>query len=177
MTFQYDKLPNNGFVRIFELKPGKDGDPLQGNLRTYLRKEAPTYEALSYVWGSSERNKHMQCNDQAFMITDSLDLALRRLGLISGLRCLWIGQICIGQPFLEERSEQFSIMRDIYSGATLVNAWLDPADAGESGMAGMVISAFAKKRSYLLRAEQHFPKNEYYKNSDFLLETRQLGWL
>ncbi|EXM14380.1 Heterokaryon incompatibility [Fusarium oxysporum f. sp. vasinfectum] len=177
MTFQYDKLPNNGFVRIFELKPGKDGDPLQGNLRTYLRKEAPTYEALSYVWGSSERNKHMQCNDQAFMITDSLDLALRRLGLISGLRCLWIGQICIGQPFLEERSEQFSIMRDIYSGATLVNAWLDPADAGESGMAGMVISALAKKRSYVLRAEQHFPKNEYYKNSDFLPETRQLGWL
>ncbi|WKT51464.1 hypothetical protein QSH57_016434 [Fusarium oxysporum f. sp. vasinfectum] len=49
MTFQYDKLPNNGFFRIFELKPGKDGDPLQGNLRTYLHKEAPKYEALSYV--------------------------------------------------------------------------------------------------------------------------------
>ncbi|KAM5372372.1 hypothetical protein ACJA88_009121 [Fusarium oxysporum] len=46
MTFQYNKLPNNGFFRIFELKPGKDGDPLQGNLRTYARKETPKYEAL-----------------------------------------------------------------------------------------------------------------------------------
>ncbi|KAK2473736.1 hypothetical protein H9L39_13696, partial [Fusarium oxysporum f. sp. albedinis] len=56
MTFQYNKLPNNGFFRIFELKPGKDGDPLQGNLRTYARKETPKYEALSYVWGFSMRN-------------------------------------------------------------------------------------------------------------------------
>lgn len=73
----------------------------------------------------------MKCDDQAFMITDSLYLALRRLRSISDSRFLWIDQICIDQRSTAERSEQVSIMRDIYSGATLVNAWLGPADARE----------------------------------------------
>ncbi|KAG9495669.1 hypothetical protein J7337_012223 [Fusarium musae] len=55
MSFKYDKLPNNDLFRIFELKPGKDVDPLHGNLRTFPRKEAPAYEALSYMWGSPDR--------------------------------------------------------------------------------------------------------------------------
>ncbi|TVY68380.1 Heterokaryon incompatibility protein 6, OR allele [Fusarium oxysporum f. sp. cubense] len=160
MTFQYDKLPNNGFVRIFELKPGKDGDPLQDNLRTYLRKEAPKYEALSYVWGSSVRNQHMKCNDHEFMITNSLDLALRRLRSISDSRFLWIYQICIDQTSLEERSEQVSIMGDIYSGAAVVNTWLGPADAGEAATTTTIISTLAEAKSLENRGD-HFPENEY----------------
>ncbi|KAF5573203.1 het-6OR heterokaryon incompatibility (het-6OR allele) [Fusarium pseudocircinatum] len=161
MTFQYDKLPNNGFFRVFELHPGKDSDPLQGNLRTYLRKQAPKYEALSYVWGSSVQNQLMKLNDQTFMITDSLDVALRRLRLVGDSRCLWVDQICINQTSLDERSEQVSIMRDIYSGAALVNAWLGPADAEEASAVEMIISTLAKRRPHELRAQQYFPENEY----------------
>ncbi|KAG4261546.1 hypothetical protein FPRO03_11563 [Fusarium proliferatum] len=161
MTFQYDKLRNNDFFRVFELGPGKDSDPLQGNLRTYLRERAPKYEALSYVWGSSVQKKHMKCNDQTFMITDSLDTALRRLRLVGDSRCLWVDQICIDQTSLEERSEQVSIMREIYSGATLVNAWLGPADAEKASAVGMIISTLAKRRPYEFRKQQYFPENEY----------------
>ncbi|KAF5656054.1 heterokaryon incompatibility 6 OR allele [Fusarium circinatum] len=161
MTFQYDKLPNNGFFRVFELCPGKDSDPLQGNLRTYSRQQAPKYEALSYVWGSSVQNQHMKCNDQTFMITDSLDVALRRLRLVGDSRCLWVDQICIDQASLDERSEQVSIMRDIYSGATLVNAWLGPANAEEASAVGIIISALAKRRLHEFREPQYFPENEY----------------
>ncbi|KAF4475866.1 Heterokaryon incompatibility 6, OR allele [Fusarium agapanthi] len=161
MTFQYDKLPNNGFFRVFELGPGKDSDPLQGNIRTHLREQAPKYEALSYVWGSSVQNQHMKCNDQTFMITDSLDVALKRLRLVGNSRCLWVDQICIDQTSLEERSEQVSIMRDIYSGATLVNAWLGPADAEKASAVEMIISTLAKRRPHEFREQQYFPENEY----------------
>ncbi|CZR44011.1 uncharacterized protein FPRO_13819 [Fusarium proliferatum ET1] len=157
MTFQYDKLPNNDFFRVFELGPGKDSDPLQGNLRTYLRERAPKYEALSYVWGSSVQNRHMKCNDQTFMITDSLDTALRRLRLVGDSRCLWVDQICIDQTSLEERSEQVSIMREIYSGATLVNAWLGPADAEKATAAEMIISTLTKRRPHELREQEESP--------------------
>ncbi|KAF5235708.1 hypothetical protein FANTH_11587 [Fusarium anthophilum] len=161
MTFQYDKLPNNGFFRLFELGPGKDSDPLEGNLRTYLRQQAPKYEALSYVWGSSVQNQHMKCNDKTFMITDSLDVALRRLRLVGDSRCLWVDQICIDQTSLEERSEQVSIMGDIYSGATIVIAWLGPADAEEASAAEMIISTPAKRRPHEFREQRYFPENEY----------------
>ncbi|KAH7154564.1 heterokaryon incompatibility protein-domain-containing protein [Fusarium sp. MPI-SDFR-AT-0072] len=159
LKFQYDKLPNNDFFRIFELESGKDDEPLQGTLRTYLRKEAPRYEGLSYVWGSSVRNKHMKRNNTEFMITSSLDLALKRLILISDSLFLWIDQICINQTSLKERSRQVCIMRDIYSGAALVNAWLGPADAGEAATTGMISSTLAQSRSYVLRAS--FPENEH----------------
>ncbi|KLP09506.1 related to HET-6OR heterokaryon incompatibility protein (het-6OR allele) [Fusarium fujikuroi] len=161
MTFQYGKLSNNDFFRVFELGPGKDSDPLQGNLRTYLRERAPKYEALSYLWGSSVQKRHMKCNDQTFMITDSLDTALRRLRLVGDSRCLWVDQICIDQTSLEERSEQVSIMRHIYSGATLVNAWLGPADPEEATAAGMIISTLAKRRPHEFREQEYFPQNDY----------------
>ncbi|KAF5639008.1 Het6 heterokaryon incompatibility [Fusarium sp. NRRL 25303] len=161
MTFQYEKLPNNDFFRVFELGPGKDGDPLQGNLRTYLRKRAPKYEAPSYVWGAPVQNRHMICNGQTFMITDSLDTALRRLRLVGDSRCLWVDQICIDQTSLKERTEQVSIMRHIYSRAALVNAWLGPADPEEATAAGMIISTLAKRRPYEFREQQYFPENEY----------------
>ncbi|CVK94881.1 related to HET-6OR heterokaryon incompatibility protein (het-6OR allele) [Fusarium mangiferae] len=161
MTFQYDKLPNNNFFRVFELGPGKNSDPLQGNLRTYLRQRAPKYEALSYVWGSPVQNRHMICNGQIFMITSSLDTALRRLRLVGDSRCLWVDQICIDQTSLEERSEQVSIMRHIYSGATLVNAWLGPADPEEATAAGMIISTLAKRRPNEFREQEYFPQNDY----------------
>ncbi|RBR19824.1 hypothetical protein FVER53590_25119 [Fusarium verticillioides] len=131
-NFKYDKLLNNDFFRIFELKPGKDDEPLKGTLRTYLRKEAPRYEALSYVWGSPLLDKHIKCNDRRIKITSSLDLVLKRLRLTSDSRFLWIDQICINQACLEERTEQVCIMRDIYSEAALVNAWLGPADPGDA---------------------------------------------
>ncbi|KAF5700714.1 Het6 heterokaryon incompatibility [Fusarium globosum] len=161
MTFQYDKLPNNNFFRVFELGPGKNSDPLQGNLRTYLRQRAPKYEALSYVWGSPVQNRHMICNGQIFMITSSLDTALRRLRLVGDSRCLWVDQICIDQTSLEERSEQVSIMRHIYSGATLVNAWLGPADPEEATAAGMITSTLAKRRPNEFREQEYFPQNDY----------------
>ncbi|TXC02619.1 hypothetical protein FocTR4_00014850 [Fusarium oxysporum f. sp. cubense] len=160
MPFKYDELPNNDFFRIFELKCGKDDEPLQGNLRTHVRKEAPKYEALSYMWGSPDRVKHMECNDHEFMITSSLDSALRRLRLARESRYLWIDQICINQESPNERSEQVCIMRDIYSGSVLVTAWLGPADPGEAADTRMIISALAAIRFHVVSKQQYFPENE-----------------
>lgn len=143
MSFQYYKLSNNDLFRIFELKPGKDVDPLHGSLRTFPRKEAPAYEALSSMWGSPDRVKDMECNNRNFMITGTLDSALRRLRLADESRYLWIDQICINQESLTELSEQVSVMKDIYSGSKLVVAWLGQADPGEAADTQKIISALA----------------------------------
>ncbi|SCV47005.1 related to HET-6OR heterokaryon incompatibility protein (het-6OR allele) [Fusarium fujikuroi] len=160
MSFQYDKLPNNDLFRIFELKPGQDDDSLHGNLRTFLRKEAPAYEALSYMWGSPDRVKHMECNNQKFMITSSLDSALRRLRLADESRYLWVDQICINQDSPTERSEQVSVMKDIYSGSKLVTAWLGQADPGEAADTQAIISALATIELQPFSYLPHFPDNK-----------------
>jgi len=41
----------------------------------------------------------------------------------------WIGAICINQDDLAERNSQVNLMYAIYSGAKVVKAWIDEADA------------------------------------------------
>ncbi|SCO91981.1 uncharacterized protein FRV6_16109 [Fusarium oxysporum] len=85
----------------------------------------------------------MQCNGHNFFVTDNLYEALHRLRAISDCRLIWIDQICINQHDLQERSQQASIMRDIYSKAELVNAWLGVTDSPESARVVDMISTMA----------------------------------
>ncbi|RGP77958.1 hypothetical protein FLONG3_3915 [Fusarium longipes] len=158
MAYQYEELPDNNHFRILKLEPGKEDEPLQGTLATYALDDAPRYEALSYVWGSPEREKNMKCNDRNFKITDSLNTALMRLRLTDEPRHLWIDQICIDQMSIDERSQQVGIMTSIYSKAALVTAWLGPADPGEAAAVGMVISTLASIKSHLWD-NLRFPEN------------------
>lgn len=91
--------------------------------------EPPPYEALSYVWGSSEALQVLTLDGHAFRVTQNLYAALNHLLLPAGaVRVLWVDAICINQGTeqgdLAERSLQVRLMSRIFSGATNVIAYL-----------------------------------------------------
>ncbi|KAF5966583.1 putative het-6OR heterokaryon incompatibility protein (het-6OR allele) [Fusarium bulbicola] len=159
LSYKYDTKLGRDCIRIFTLDPGSKSDELRGTLQTHLLNAAPKYEALSYVWGPRKQTKSIKCNGQDFSITDSLDIALRRMRLPEKPRHIWIDQICIDQDSTRERSEQVSIMRHIYSNAELVNAWLGPADSEVAASAAGIISTLANSKPRLYEKDI-FPEDQ-----------------
>lgn len=146
------------WIRLLILHPGIGNTKLRISLavvnladvsRYYSEEpyyERHYYEALSYVWGSSEKPHKIQCNllgyigryhrlgtkfthlpmavDSGFIeTTDNLHDALLGLRLSNEPRCLWIDSICIDQSNSRERSEQIQLMYQIYSKARGVIIW------------------------------------------------------
>ncbi|KAI7773189.1 hypothetical protein LA080_011617 [Diaporthe eres] len=80
--YAYDALPADGFIRLFMLESGTGEQPLRGSLFTYKLDEAPCFEAISYVWGSSDRYIELICDGQQILITPSLSDVLHRVRLL-----------------------------------------------------------------------------------------------
>ncbi|KAK3489785.1 heterokaryon incompatibility protein [Neurospora crassa] len=141
-------------IRLLDLHPGSSyTDDLSGYIYTVSISQAPSYIALSYVWGDSTRTHEIsvvnEVNDGrgAFVtlrLTTSLDICLRhfrtlqRQWQIEPLP-LWIDQLCINQEDDKEKSFQVLLMKDIYSSAHQVIVWLGPAADGSD----KVMDAFA----------------------------------
>ncbi|KAL5593321.1 hypothetical protein FOBRF1_012423 [Fusarium oxysporum] len=144
-NFPHEVLRDQQSFRLLEIEDGPSHSTINCTLKPYFLASAPSYQALSYVWGpaATANGKSIQCNGHNFFVTDNLYEALHRLRAISDCRFVWIDQICINQHDLQERSQQVSIMRDIYSQAELVNAWLGATDSPESARVVDMISTMA----------------------------------
>ena len=59
-----------------------------------------SYEALSYSWGSPNKNRTASVNGKALVITENLYWALYHLRIGDQSRTLWIDAICIDQSNL-----------------------------------------------------------------------------
>ena len=77
----------------------------------------PQYETVSYVWGNPDPCKHILVNGEKLRIPSNTNLALRRLASPDQYRTLWIDAVCINQSDLTERSQQVTLMGNIYSNA------------------------------------------------------------
>ncbi len=116
-------------IRLVALLPGSTSDVLQCNLIPCDLEDDLDYEALSYSWGSAVDKKPIICDDARLDVTTNLEAALRHLRHGKDPRVFWIDHICINQSDLDEREQQVSIMRDIYSKASGVVVWLgEPAE-------------------------------------------------
>ncbi|KAM0481778.1 hypothetical protein ACHAPX_003104 [Trichoderma viride] len=82
------------------------------------------YEALSYVWGSSEKPHTVFIDGNTMAITANLHQVLVRLRDRVIERVLWIDAICIDQSNTTERGEQIRHMAEIYCKANRVTVWL-----------------------------------------------------
>ncbi|CAI6094545.1 unnamed protein product [Clonostachys chloroleuca] len=99
------------------------------------------FAALSYVWGTSNKERHIVVNGITRRVTRNLDEALRRLARSDEFRGeykIWIDAVCINQEDEQERAVQVRKMRQIYSSAWKVISWLGENDAG-----GWISKAFA----------------------------------
>jgi len=87
------------------------------------------YIALSYTWGDPEHKHTILVNSRKFEVTTNLRDALCYLRNAERPSIFWIDAICINQDDIDERNQQVQIMRDIYSGAECVYAWIGCADS------------------------------------------------
>ncbi|KAK8030351.1 heterokaryon incompatibility protein-domain-containing protein [Apiospora arundinis] len=125
--------PETKEIRLFDLFPGKEGDPLTGRLRVVSLDRTPKYDALSYVWGSSEPQKVINLEDGSYISAGpNLCLALSDLRRKWRSRTLWIDALCINQQDDNEKGHQVLMMSQVFRTATITRAWLnhevDPRD-------------------------------------------------
>ncbi|KAF2091412.1 HET-domain-containing protein, partial [Saccharata proteae CBS 121410] len=119
-------------IRILRLEAGPsriNGPPIvHCRLEHQFLSQNPTYEALSYAWGSPKRPRTIFLNDRPIRVTKGLEAALRQFA--SEIRdakespLLWVDALCINQRDDKEKSQQVTQMARIYSNAKQVLIWL-----------------------------------------------------
>ncbi|KAF8850570.1 hypothetical protein BDZ45DRAFT_696624 [Acephala macrosclerotiorum] len=124
--YRYEELQDREHTRLLELLPGNDDEQITCLLAEAPIDDPPRYSALSYTWGTTPRTKTVLVNDQNFLVTNNLWVALWHLRLPDRKRIIWIDAICIDQSNIEERSRVVLRMKDIYERADEIIAWLGP---------------------------------------------------
>lgn len=114
-------VPSRDEIRVLDIQPSQTGlEPICCDLRRISLQDHPTYDALSYVWGSPEGPEEILLNGSAHPITKNLHNALRALRSPKETRTLWVDAVCINQADLEERNAQVSMMDKVYLQASKV---------------------------------------------------------
>ncbi|KAK8113396.1 HET-domain-containing protein [Apiospora sp. TS-2023a] len=129
--YQYQAIPNKGYIRLLEIVPAPDQHGIQVQLSSVsLDESTQTYDALSYVWGSPDQpRKVISVNGCRFEVYGSLyDIlfSLRPNPDATAKVVLWVDAICINQEDVAERNAQVPIMDSIYRNARCTVVWLGP---------------------------------------------------
>ncbi|EXJ70402.1 uncharacterized protein A1O5_06470 [Cladophialophora psammophila CBS 110553] len=113
-------------IRLLEVCPSTHSFPRDVVCRLlYFRlSENPIFEALSYCWGTSEKEYFIYCDGLRYWVTESLLKFLLRYRDSRESQLLWVDQICINQDDSVEKSLQLRLMGDIYRQAEQVIIWL-----------------------------------------------------
>ncbi|KAF8856097.1 HET-domain-containing protein [Acephala macrosclerotiorum] len=129
--YKYSPLNHEaGEIRLVTLLPGLFQSPIRVFIEVvpFTAGDPPSFEALSYTWGSTEDPVDIFVGSQraSLQVTGNLAEALPYLRYDRIPRTLWIDAICIDQSNVEERSRQVERMGDIYTLAEQVVIWLGP---------------------------------------------------
>ncbi|KAL0936262.1 pectinesterase [Colletotrichum truncatum] len=135
--------PQTRSTRLLKFLP-QDNDTIRCTLTTHTIDDPPPFIGLSYVWGPPSPSYDILVNNEPFQVRENLWHALRRLVQIanndnhsilpprnSRIRVpqyYWIDAICINQEDAFERGFQVDLMKDIFSTATFVMAWLGESE-------------------------------------------------
>ncbi|PVH83611.1 hypothetical protein DL98DRAFT_454726, partial [Cadophora sp. DSE1049] len=110
-----------GQVRLLKLLPGSQPERIRCKLVSGYLESKPSYEALSYSWGSSKDQHHdVWIDGVSAPVRDNLYDALLSLRRPCHERVLWVDAICINQSNDKERSSQIPRMGEIYGQADKV---------------------------------------------------------
>jgi len=151
--YQYTPLDENKEeIRLLALLPGQFSSEIRVclDVARFTKDHTPTFEAVSYTWGSSENPVDIfigNSDNKTLSITQNLAEALPYLRFEDKPRVLWIDAICVDQQNLGERGHQVKRMADIYSRAARVLIWLGP-EAQDSSRALSCLEHVASKVWY-----------------------------
>ncbi|KAM7192616.1 Heterokaryon incompatibility protein (HET) domain containing protein [Rhypophila sp. PSN 637] len=111
-------------IRVVTIHPGQLDEPMVCSLEVYDLKNVPSYEAVSYCWGSEENMQIIKLHGADWPVTPNLYVALKALRRESEPRKMWIDALCINQNDATEKEPQISIMGNVYTSATQTVVWL-----------------------------------------------------
>jgi hypothetical protein len=100
--------------------------------------EAPSYTALSYVWGDERNRSPVSVDGSEMDVTTNLEGALRHLQQERESVLVWADALCINQGNYADKSHQIKLMRRIYETASVVLIWLGPGDVVSDGIMGFL---------------------------------------
>jgi hypothetical protein len=132
--YQYQPLPSPRHIRLLRLLKPR-GLILPAELEIFAIDDAPEYDALSYTWGEPRIRFGLSVGEKLIPVPgDNLLRFLRAVAFrgLAGGRWIWIDAICINQKDEQEKYHQIPLMREIYSGAEEVLAWLGDGSFLES---------------------------------------------
>jgi hypothetical protein len=136
-------------IRLLVLNPGLSDDPIECFLEHYPVNQSKSYQALSYVWGTSIYPDPIRVGGFSFHVTENLHSFLKMFRKEYKTEVLWIDAICIGtdtvyvnqtrqnnnsidQNNIPERNAQIKQMKRVYEGAESVVIWLGNEDTNTS---------------------------------------------
>ncbi|KAK4064845.1 uncharacterized protein Triagg1_8844 [Trichoderma aggressivum f. europaeum] len=132
-------LPHGGCIRLVLINSTEDGG-IALSWNVFPLAAAPAYHALSYTWGFARGVPEHE--DAVFrykgqggvpmFMPKNLLLALNRIIKLNEGTYYWIDSLCIDQENTRERSEQVSMMKEIYEHAAVVDVWLGPTTDSEA---------------------------------------------
>ncbi|KAK5094125.1 hypothetical protein LTR70_004303 [Exophiala xenobiotica] len=122
----YEALPTHPVcIRLLIIEPDSLDRVVRGRLVIRPLTECTgQYEALSYVWGSTNDQHEIIVNDCSVSVTRNLLDALQGLRPRKEFRVLWIDALCINQDDMEEKGQQVRMMDQIYACAAEIQIWL-----------------------------------------------------
>lgn len=123
-------------IRLLSVHGQTDHGSPVCRLTTFELAKAPTYQALSYVWGPPFKSMGIVCNGMPLTVTKNLYEALlaclslntndlgKHKGSATSIQYIWIDALCINQEDFKEKSQQVGLMRHIFMQAERVIVWL-----------------------------------------------------
>ncbi|KAH7342180.1 heterokaryon incompatibility protein-domain-containing protein, partial [Pyrenochaeta sp. MPI-SDFR-AT-0127] len=98
-------------IRVAILHPATNlADSMHCSLTTFNLSNNPSYDVLSYAWGSDSNPAVITLSGFGYRITQNLDSALRYLLHTTEDRSLWIDALAINQFDHVEKSVQVKMM-------------------------------------------------------------------
>ncbi|KAH0565750.1 hypothetical protein GP486_000847 [Trichoglossum hirsutum] len=128
--FQYRALPPTSspsglpFIRLLELLPGTETDPINSILTEVELSQNLVYEAVSYCWGDPDDGAIITCNEQDLIVPKNLAVAFRNMRRLDEPRRLWADALCINQADVVEKERQVQLIWAIFSHAQRTLVWL-----------------------------------------------------
>ncbi|KAK0271633.1 hypothetical protein LTR35_013387 [Friedmanniomyces endolithicus] len=141
--FRYSRTIGGDEIRLVTIQPAhREEDPVRCRIDTYGREDYPTYEALSYCWGSPDPATRIyvsdaQQGDVQLSVGDGLASALYHLRYSYKPRRIWIDALCIDQLNLDEKALQVASMDTTYKRCSQIVVWLGYASEEHKSVLGV----------------------------------------
>lgn len=131
-SLEYSEIhSSDGEIRLLRVRKAIfRSDVIECEMIVTKLDQCPSYQALSYCCGTSEKSEVMLCNNATLNIQPTLSAALKAFRESSKLNneLLWTDGVCINQENKGELGEQIPLMRRIYTEATGVFVHLGLAE-------------------------------------------------